>query len=62
METDFDIKAIRETLKLTQTALAEKIGVNQGDVSNWERGRNGISRAARKAIERLLEEHQARAA
>lgn len=51
-----DIKTVRETLDLTQTALAEKIGVAQGDVSNWENGKHKPSRAARASIARLLAE------
>lgn len=58
MEAKPDIKTIRETLGLTQTALAEKIGVAQGDVSNWENGKHRPSRAARATLERLLDEHQ----
>ena len=59
MEAIPDIKTVRETLDLTQTALAEKIGVAQGDVSNWENGKHKPSRAARASIARLLAEHEA---
>lgn len=52
-----DIKTIRETLGVTQTRLAEEIGVAQGDVSNWENGKHKPSRAARAALKRLLDEH-----
>jgi len=58
MQDHFDIATIRETLGLTQTALADKIGVAQGDVSNWENRKHKPSRAARATIERLLAEHQ----
>jgi len=58
METTPNIKAIRETLGLTQSALANKIGVAQGDVSNWETGRHKPTRAARASIARLLAEHR----
>lgn len=58
MEAIPDIKTVRETLDLTQTALAEKIGVAQGDVSNWENGKHKPSRAARASIARLLAEHR----
>lgn len=33
-----NIKTIRETAGLTQTALAEKVGVSQQAVSFWETG------------------------
>lgn len=62
MEAKPDIKTIRETLGLTQTALAEKIGVAQGDVSNWENGKHRPSRAARATLKRLLDEHREQAA
>jgi DNA-binding transcriptional regulator YiaG len=57
-----DIKTLRETLGVTQTQLAEMVGVAQGDISNWETKKHAPSRAARKTLERLLEEHRQSAA
>lgn len=57
-----DIKTIRETLGVTQTQLAELIGVAQGDVSNWENGKHRPSRAARASMARLLKERAGEAA
>jgi len=31
------LRAVREAAGLTQTELAEKVGVTQRDISNWER-------------------------
>jgi DNA-binding transcriptional regulator YiaG len=38
MEQQIDVRAIRQTLKLTQAQLAERMGVDQSTVSNWENG------------------------
>lgn len=56
MEQPLDIKTARQTLGLTQTALAAEIGSDQGTVSAWESGKHQPSKTARKAIERLLKE------
>lgn len=62
MDTTVDVKTIREALGLTQTQLAEKVGVAQGDISNWELGKHRPSRAARTTLERLMAEHRHQAA
>lgn len=36
------VRAARERLGLSQQALAERLGVYQATVSDWERGRKGI--------------------
>ena len=41
--SEFDIKALRTGLDLTQKALAEIVGVNSNTVARWERGELGIS-------------------
>lgn len=38
MENEIDVKAIRDTLGLTQAGLAEQVGVDQSTISNWENG------------------------
>lgn len=38
MENEIDVKAIRDTLGLTQAGLAEQVGVDQSTISNWEKG------------------------
>lgn len=60
MEQEIDIKEIRARLGLTQTALAEALGVDQGTVSNWERAANVPRGPARKLLERLLSEAPAK--
>ena len=40
---EVDIKALRERLGLTQTELAEAVGVHPNTVARWERGELGIS-------------------
>jgi DNA-binding transcriptional regulator YiaG len=62
MRSVIDVKSIRDTLKLTQAQLAERVGVAQGDISNWETGKHAPSRAARATLERLLAEKEASAA
>jgi DNA-binding transcriptional regulator YiaG len=56
MEQPLDIKAARAALNMSQTKLADAIGVDQGSVSAWENDRHKPSKAARKAIEKLLAE------
>lgn len=51
-----DVKAIRTALGMTQAQLAAEIGVAQGDVSKWENDKYAPSRAARRALEKLLAE------
>lgn len=53
MEQEIDIKEIRVQLGMTQTALAEALGVDQGTVSNWERAAHVPRGPARKLLERL---------
>ena len=36
------VRAARERMGLSQQALAERLGVYQATVSDWERGRKGI--------------------
>lgn len=38
MEFGSNLKKYREQKKIKQSELAEKIGVNQKDISRWERG------------------------
>jgi len=62
MHDEIDIKAVRDTLGVNQTQLAELVGVAQGDISNWELGKHKPSRAARATLKRLLDEHREKAA
>lgn len=57
MQSVIDIKNLRKTvLKLSQSAFAEMVGVDQTTVSGWENGKKP-SRTASKVIERLAEDH-----
>jgi len=54
MEPNLKFKKLRETLNLSQTAFASKIGVSQGTIGDIERGRIGISKNIKsKLIEKL---------
>lgn len=44
------IKAIRERLGLTQTALAERLGCTQGNVGHYERGQTVPPETAKRLI------------
>lgn len=48
------LRTARETAGLSQAALADKVGVTQGAVSNWETGRVPISPAHAQALEQIL--------
>ena len=53
--TPADLRAARQTLGLTQRALAEALGVPQATISRWETGTHPIQhpRILRLALERL---------
>jgi transcriptional regulator with XRE-family HTH domain len=48
-----DLAAIRKELNLTQTELAEKLGVTQGTISRFESGNLPIDRRTALAVEAL---------
>jgi DNA-binding transcriptional regulator YiaG len=51
------IKRIRETLFLSQEALAKELGVNLTTVNRWETGKTNPNFSARKAIHELCKKH-----
>ena len=52
--TDVDVKVIRERLKLSQEAFAERFGLTLATVKNWEQGRR-VPEDAAKILLRLIE-------
>jgi DNA-binding transcriptional regulator YiaG len=52
------IKALRKQLGLTQSALAEILGVNRMAVTHWECGIRKPSRMAVRFMELLLKLHE----
>ena len=54
MVGDIDVKVIRERLKLSQEAFAEKFGFSLATLKNWEQGRREPEEAA-KTLLRLIE-------
>lgn len=52
--TDVNVKGIRERLKLSQEAFAERFGLTLATVKNWEQGRRAPEEAA-KILLRLIE-------
>lgn len=57
-----ELKLIRERYGLNQTQLARAIGVTRETLNRWERGVSGkMSRLARNALNRAVDEFAARA-
>ena len=50
----FDIAAARRAKKLTQEQLAEKLGVNQDQISRWESGKTKPNKANLAKIKEVL--------
>jgi len=50
------LKEVRRKFKLTQEALAHKLGVSFTSVNRWENGQTQPSPLARRQIEELFEE------
>jgi transcriptional regulator with XRE-family HTH domain len=48
-----DIRAVRQSLKLSQAALAERLGVTQATISRFESGLLKIDERTKLAIEAL---------
>ena len=48
-----EIKKIRKRLKLTQTQLADKLGVTKTTVLNWEHQISRPSKLAKRQLDRL---------
>jgi DNA-binding transcriptional regulator YiaG len=44
----------RVLLKLTQTELADTLGVHRNTVANWENGRNNIPETAIQHLEKMM--------
>jgi putative transcriptional regulator len=59
-KSDFgvQVKELRESLRLTQEAMAETLGVSFATVNRWENGRTEPSRLALRQIELLCVEHE----
>jgi DNA-binding transcriptional regulator YiaG len=54
-----EVKQIRKRLELTQTQLAEQVGVTQNTVARWEMGVYSIPEPTARLIERLAAEGRA---
>lgn len=51
---NIDIRAIRQKLKMTQKALADKLGVSRATVNAWENEKARPSQLAKRQIARLF--------
>ncbi len=51
---EMNIKELRKVLNLTQSELAQKVGVDVGTVSRWERGEVKPSRLAIDQLSKLV--------
>lgn len=49
------LKELRTARKLTQRELAEKVGVSQGRIADWERGSREVSRMSLDIAIRLAD-------
>lgn len=56
--TPAKLKQCRETLKLTQVTLAERLGVHPLTVSRWERGAIPVPNPVSRLLELWLKEAQ----
>jgi len=54
-----DVRALRVSLKESQTAFAERFGVDQSTVARWEIDGLPTRGTARRAVEKLAEELRA---
>ncbi len=54
--TGLQLHAIRQELGLTQTVLAEVIGLRPNTVARWERGEIDISEPSARLVERITAE------
>jgi DNA-binding transcriptional regulator YiaG len=55
-----EVKRIRRRLGLTQTELAEALGVRRGAVARWENGARRVTEPIARLLVRLLEESKAK--
>lgn len=60
MEHEIDIKELRASLGVTQSQLADALGLDQSTISNWENGHQKPRGPARKLLASLTKEHFAR--
>lgn len=56
--TKNELKQARSALEMTQTELAQEVGVTQNTVARWEMGVRGIPEPAARLIGRLLTERR----
>lgn len=54
METQFDIRAEREKVGLSQAAVAAALGVNQSTVARWETNPSQCRSFALEAVKRAI--------
>ncbi|TAA48937.1 DNA-binding transcriptional regulator [Shinella sp. JR1-6] len=53
MENEIDIKELRASLGVTQSQLAEALGLDQSTISNWENGHQNPRGPAKKLLKSL---------
>jgi transcriptional regulator with XRE-family HTH domain len=52
------IRVIRALLGISGKELAKRVGVSQGVITSWEKGRNTPQRASRVELAKLCQEHK----
>lgn len=60
MEHEIDIKELRSSLGVTQSELANALGLDQSTISNWENGHQKPRGPARKLLASLTKADFAR--
>jgi DNA-binding transcriptional regulator YiaG len=58
MDYSEQIKTIRENLLVTQTELAEKLGVTFATVNRWEKGHHIPTIKQKRALRELCKKHK----
>ena len=56
--TSDEFRYLRAFLELSQKKLGELLGLSDQTIANWEKGNNGIDRAAETLLRMLVREHR----
>ena len=54
MRDDLFVKHVRDTLDISQTELADRLGVSPAAVCRWESRERGVSKPVRTLLEQMV--------